>query len=108
MDTIINTILGVIQGYSIMTQSVVLIGLGALWVLLFSLEDYFRYDRSVRILCGWASFVSGLIALLVTILMIIDIIKSESYRSLMYIGGVAVALIFFATVVRVVLGEPGS
>lgn len=53
----------------------------------FSLEDYFRYDRSVRILCGWVSFVSGLIALLVTIFMIIDIIRSESYRSLMYIGG---------------------
>jgi uncharacterized membrane protein YdcZ (DUF606 family) len=91
-----------------MTQSIVLIGLGALWVLFFSLEGYFRYDRSVRILCAWVSFVSGLIALLVTILMVIDIIRSESYRSLMYIGGVAVALIFFATVVRVILGEPGS
>jgi len=91
-----------------MTQTVLLVGLGALWVLFFSLEVYFRYDRSARMLCGLLSFVAGLIELSLTILMVIDIVRSESYRKFAYIGGAAVVLIFFTTVVRVILGEPGS
>ena len=105
MDTIINHVFQWIQGYSILAQTAVLVGLVTGWNVCANLQSDAALRREPYAGVGVLSFVFGAAAFIVIILMILSIIMTQMYRELFYIGGVIVYVIVLDSIVHRLLRE---
>jgi hypothetical protein len=105
MDTIINHMFQWIQGYSLLAQTAVLVGLVTGWNVCANLQSDATLRREPHAGVGVLSFAFGAAAFIVMILMILSIIMTQMYRELLYIGVVVVYVIVLDFIVHHLLRE---